>query len=174
MKLEVHNFFEAQPIKNPDVFFVKSIVHDWPDDSALTILRHLREAAGPNTRLFSMDKLLPYTCETTATTMELVKKHEGSITFAGPAGGEVKSGMGNLIPYLMSVMVRFVVCCCSDPPPADCCYVQMIGLLNGQERTLQHTVDLYRKAGWEIYKVYQTESQGLFSSQMQSRPIAIP
>jgi len=154
VKLEAHNFFEAQPIKNPDVFFVKSIVHDWPDDAALTILRHLREAAGPETRLFSMDKLLPYTCETTATTMELVKKHEGSITFAGPAGGEVKSGMGNLIPYLMSVM--------------------MIGLLNGQERTLQHTVDLYRKAGWEIYKVYQTESQGLFSSQMQSRPIAIP
>lgn len=57
-----HDFFAEQPIKNADVFFMKFILHDWPDEYALNILRKLREAATPETRLFVLDKVIPYTC----------------------------------------------------------------------------------------------------------------
>lgn len=77
---------------------MKSIVHDWSDEVALTILRHLREAAGPNTRLYSMDKIVPYTCETADMKIE-------GITMAGPAAGQAKSGLGNVLPYISSVLV---------------------------------------------------------------------
>ncbi|KLO12995.1 S-adenosyl-L-methionine-dependent methyltransferase [Schizopora paradoxa] len=144
LKFEAHDFFTPQPIKNPDVFVIKSIVHDWPDSSCLTILRQLREAAGPKTRLFAVDKIIPYTCDTESSETD-------GITFLGPATGETKSGLGHVLSYLPSVL--------------------MISVLNGQERSLKHTVSLYRKAGWEIYKIYQSESQGQFASQMEARPI---
>ncbi|KLO09400.1 S-adenosyl-L-methionine-dependent methyltransferase [Schizopora paradoxa] len=147
VKLQPHDFFQPQPIQSPDVFFMKSIIHDWPDDDALTILRHLRDAAGPNTKLFTMDKVVPYTCDTPDANIE-------GVEMTGPAAGKAKSGLGNVLPYISSVL--------------------MIALLNGQERTLQHTVSLYRKAGWVIYKVYQSETQGQFGSQLQARPIEIP
>ena len=98
VKLQPHDFFQPQPIKSPDVFFMKSIIHDWPDDSALTILRHLREAAGPNTKLYTMDKIVPYTCDTPSTNIE-------GIEMTGPAAGKEKSGLGNVLPYISSVLV---------------------------------------------------------------------
>lgn len=98
MKFQGHDFFTPQPIKAPDVFFIKFIVHDWPDDAALKILLHLREAAGPKTRLFSMDKIIPYTCETKSSETDGIK-------YEGPATGEVKNGFGNLLSYAPSVLV---------------------------------------------------------------------
>ena len=38
------------------------MLHDWSDESCLTILRALREVAGKDTKLIVMDKVLPYTC----------------------------------------------------------------------------------------------------------------
>ena len=40
---------------------MKFILHDWPDEYALNILRKLREAATPTTKLFVLDKVMPYT-----------------------------------------------------------------------------------------------------------------
>lgn len=56
-----HDFFEEQPIKAPNVFFMQNIIHDWSDKYGLQILRQLREAAGPDTNLFSVDKVIPCT-----------------------------------------------------------------------------------------------------------------
>jgi fumagillin biosynthesis methyltransferase len=36
-----HDFFTAQTVVDSRVYFLHSILHDWPDDLALTILRHL-------------------------------------------------------------------------------------------------------------------------------------
>jgi len=148
VKLQGHDFFQSQPIKNPDVFFMKSIIHDWPDDDARTILRNLREASSPNTRLFSMDKIIPYTCETGALEVE-------GVEIIGPASEDAKagSGFGNVLSYLSSVC--------------------MMTFINGQERTLKHTIKLFHEAGWEIYKIYQSEVQGEFASQIHAKPVNI-
>jgi hypothetical protein len=58
----VHNFFTPQPLKNAAVFLLRWIMHDWPDTFAVQVLQHLREAAAPETRLVTVDIILPYTC----------------------------------------------------------------------------------------------------------------
>lgn len=49
---------------------------------------------------------------------------------------------------------------------------QMMILVNGQERTINHFVDLYHSSGWEIVRVYQ--SGGLQSGWAHSLVEAIP
>lgn len=41
---------------------MKSIIHDWSDTPASQILRRLREAAEPHTKLLIIDRILPYAC----------------------------------------------------------------------------------------------------------------
>ena len=36
-----HNFFEVQPVKDADIYFLRLILHDWPDQYCLQILRNL-------------------------------------------------------------------------------------------------------------------------------------
>ncbi|KAF7349748.1 hypothetical protein MSAN_01701700 [Mycena sanguinolenta] len=54
----VHDFHTTQPILNAAVFMLRWIVHDWSDDRVVKILRHLRDAAQPTTKLVVIDKIL--------------------------------------------------------------------------------------------------------------------
>ncbi|KAL5536481.1 hypothetical protein ACEPAF_303 [Sanghuangporus sanghuang] len=60
------DFFEEQPkLPGPvDVFLLRNVIHDWPDKYAIKILRHLRNAAGPNTKLLVIDNVLDHVCGT--------------------------------------------------------------------------------------------------------------
>ena len=55
-----HDFFGPQPIKNASVFFMRFITHDWPDGPAKKILKHLGDAAQPNTKLLLMENIIPH------------------------------------------------------------------------------------------------------------------
>ncbi|KAF5516137.1 O-methyltransferase aurJ [Colletotrichum siamense] len=56
-----HDFFKAQPVVDADVYFLRMIIHDWPDRDARIILQQLREVLEkrPNARVVIMDTLLP-------------------------------------------------------------------------------------------------------------------
>jgi 2-polyprenyl-6-methoxyphenol hydroxylase-like FAD-dependent oxidoreductase len=55
-----HDFFTPQPVTNADVYFLRMIIHDWPDGSAVTILSHIRDAMKkPGARIIVMDTILP-------------------------------------------------------------------------------------------------------------------
>ncbi|KAF7517119.1 hypothetical protein G7054_g13912 [Neopestalotiopsis clavispora] len=67
---QVHDFFTPQPARPPswedrgmgDVYLLRQILHDWGDDEAIQILRHLAaalEKSGPEARLVIMDTILP-------------------------------------------------------------------------------------------------------------------
>jgi hypothetical protein len=66
----VHDFFTAQPVKCPSIFFLRVVLHDWPDACARRILLRLREAArepgndgnDQGTRLVIGDFVLPLAC----------------------------------------------------------------------------------------------------------------
>ena len=43
----VHNFFSPQPIKGARAYYMRYILHDWPDEQCRIILRHLKDAMEP-------------------------------------------------------------------------------------------------------------------------------
>ncbi|KAJ7062071.1 hypothetical protein C8F01DRAFT_1136350 [Mycena amicta] len=62
VRFQVHDFFTPQPILNAAVYFLRVVLHDWPDAFAQKILLRLREAAGQDTRLVIADWVLPMAC----------------------------------------------------------------------------------------------------------------
>ncbi|KAJ8588229.1 S-adenosyl-L-methionine-dependent methyltransferase [Rhizopogon salebrosus TDB-379] len=45
------NFLEEIPVPGKDIYYLRNILHDWPDAEATTILCNIREAMGPNSRV---------------------------------------------------------------------------------------------------------------------------
>jgi len=52
------NFFDSVP-EGGDLYVLKSIIHDWDDARALTILRNCHRAMGRSTTLFLLERVLP-------------------------------------------------------------------------------------------------------------------
>lgn len=63
-----HDFFQPQPVVDAHVYFLRMIIHDWPDKEALVILQHLRHVLmrNPAARIVFMDTVLPQPGTTTA------------------------------------------------------------------------------------------------------------
>jgi hypothetical protein len=58
--LAAGSFFESVPAR-ADVYVLRHILHDWPDDRAADILAVCRRAMHPGARLLVIDTLLPDT-----------------------------------------------------------------------------------------------------------------
>ncbi|KAG8159597.1 hypothetical protein KVR01_010234 [Diaporthe batatas] len=59
IELQVHEFFSPQPVKGARAYFMRSVLHDWPDEQCRTILRHLKDAMVPGySRIFISDCIL--------------------------------------------------------------------------------------------------------------------
>ena len=52
------SFFEAVP-EGGDAYLLKTIIHDWDEDSALVILRNIRKAIDPAGTLALIEMVLP-------------------------------------------------------------------------------------------------------------------
>ncbi|KAL2818664.1 S-adenosyl-L-methionine-dependent methyltransferase [Aspergillus granulosus] len=57
-----HNFFTPQPVRGARVYHLKSVLHDWPDDRAIEILRHTASSLAPGySRIWILDSIVPDT-----------------------------------------------------------------------------------------------------------------
>ena len=54
-----HDFFQEQPIRNARAYFMRTVLHDWPDKQAQQILRRLHTAMGPDSILLINEAMLP-------------------------------------------------------------------------------------------------------------------
>ncbi|QRY47311.1 hydroxyneurosporene methyltransferase [Mycolicibacterium boenickei] len=52
------SFFDSVP-GGADAYLLKNIIHDWPDDEALSILRNVRAAAAPGATLLLIEGVIP-------------------------------------------------------------------------------------------------------------------
>ena len=52
------SFFESVP-DGGDAYLMKNIIHDWPDDDAVRILRNVRNAVEPGAKLLLLENVLP-------------------------------------------------------------------------------------------------------------------
>jgi len=60
--LQVHDFFKPQPVKGAAVYYARLVVHDWNTAKAIEILKNLRIAASPSSKLVLWDHLVPNAC----------------------------------------------------------------------------------------------------------------
>ena len=60
LTFQSHDFTQPQPIQAADVYLLRMILHDWPDDKAAEILRSIVAAMDKTkSRLLIMDTVLP-------------------------------------------------------------------------------------------------------------------
>ncbi|KAI5988147.1 S-adenosyl-L-methionine-dependent methyltransferase [Pisolithus albus] len=52
------NFFEEAPVAGKDVYYLRNIIHDWPDAQAAVILRNISKAMGSHSRLLIHDYVI--------------------------------------------------------------------------------------------------------------------
>jgi hypothetical protein len=70
VKIQGQNFFDPQHARHDDnysedvsVFLLSKVLHDWADQYCLTILKHLRAAAGPKTQLLIVEQVMSFACD---------------------------------------------------------------------------------------------------------------
>lgn len=60
IELAPQDFFEKQPVKGAEIYYMHKIMHDWPDKDCVIILEHLRDAmTTPGSRILINDCILP-------------------------------------------------------------------------------------------------------------------
>ncbi|KAJ6601633.1 O-methyltransferase [Mycena sp. CBHHK59/15] len=130
-------FFQAQPIKNAAAFLLRWILHDWADPLAIHILKHLRDAATPETKLVTVDTIVPYTCCDTSVTESI----PGAVIPPAPAPLLPNLGAASNMKYWVDF--------------------QMFVLGNCQNRTLGHFVSLATQSGWKVIEVHHIPGSSL-------------
>lgn len=56
-----HDFWQPQPVKGARMYYMRNIMHDWPDDKAVIILRHTRDAMDHDSVLLIDEMVVPKT-----------------------------------------------------------------------------------------------------------------
>ncbi|KAF9498874.1 S-adenosyl-L-methionine-dependent methyltransferase [Pleurotus eryngii] len=120
--LEVHSFFDPMPVQ-ADVYFMRAIIHDWPEAECRKILGHLNAAAKSTSKLVLFEMMALHACPD-----ELV----GS----------------NIVPY--PLLANLGIAGAGFVTMID---MHMISLLNGRERTAREYEELGRQTGWKLETV---------------------
>ena len=105
----VHDFFTPQPIKDAAIFYLRGVLLDWPDEVGLGILRNLRDAATPATRLVVQDIIASHACPDPA-----AEGYEQGLLSIPPQPLPVNWGVANSVPYYLDMLVRYQLIYCRD------------------------------------------------------------
>ncbi|KAJ7656545.1 O-methyltransferase [Mycena rosella] len=136
-----HSYLLPQPTTNPAVFVVKHVIHNLSDPYALQVLKLLRAAAAPETRLLLVDSIIPYACPSS---------RDSELAFIPPPPLD-NFGAVNERAYI------------SD--------LTMMLNLNAQERTLPHLRTLLGAAGWKVSEVGKRDGMDNFMQPIIALPV---
>ncbi|KAJ7314373.1 S-adenosyl-L-methionine-dependent methyltransferase [Mycena albidolilacea] len=65
-----HDFFTPQPDNKAAVFVLKNILHNWGDSYNVCLLKHLRAAATPETRILIVGAIIQHVCPSDGSTSD--------------------------------------------------------------------------------------------------------
>ncbi|KAG1742550.1 O-methyltransferase-domain-containing protein [Suillus lakei] len=129
VEFEDLNFFEQVPVKGKDVYYLRNIIHDWPDHESALILTNLRKALGPNSRVLIHDYVLRQLSRKQA----VVETSKLGVV-AAPEPLLANFGAGNMRSYQQDMTMLLVH--------------------NAKERTMQDFLTLSTAAGLKLEKVW--------------------
>ncbi|KAI0739183.1 S-adenosyl-L-methionine-dependent methyltransferase [Daedaleopsis nitida] len=168
------DFFDPQPEGlKVGVFLLARIMHNWPDDACQRILRRLREAATPETRLLIVEQIIPPTTEvlgeeTEATSAKVVPNGVSKVFPNGVWNG-ITNGVWNSIANGVTngitngkhgkAGVNGDQSKDSKVPVRRFPYssLTMMAMMDGEERTLREFETIAAAAGWRIDRVARAE-----------------
>ncbi|KAG2050229.1 S-adenosyl-L-methionine-dependent methyltransferase [Suillus hirtellus] len=129
VEFEELNFFEQVPVKGKDIYYLRNIIHDWPDHESTIILSNIRKALGPNSRVLIHDYVLLGLSRKQAA----IEAPELGVASA-PEPLLANFGVGNMRSYQQDMTMLFAH--------------------NAKERTLQDSLALATVAGLKLEKVW--------------------
>ncbi|KAF8492246.1 S-adenosyl-L-methionine-dependent methyltransferase [Gautieria morchelliformis] len=148
VKLEAHDFFEAQPQKTASIFLLKQIMHDWSDAYCAKILIRLRASAIPTTKLLILDSIMPFTCHDPSADND--SRIPGAVPKEAPA------------PLLANFGAVSELIYCADST--------MFTMFNSQERTITQFETLLLNTGWKLTIVRRQEGDSTFLQSIEAVP----
>ncbi|KIK82024.1 hypothetical protein PAXRUDRAFT_832449 [Paxillus rubicundulus Ve08.2h10] len=123
------NFLTQVPVKGKDIYYLRNIIHDWPDQESTLILRNVRRALGPHSRVLIHDYVLRQLsrkqAQVEATNFQLSVAPEPMLP---------NFGVGTMLMYQQDMT--------------------MTVLFNAKERTLRDSLELSTAAGLKLEKVW--------------------
>ncbi|KAK1233236.1 hypothetical protein PQX77_003608 [Marasmius sp. AFHP31] len=123
------NFLQQTPVAGQDVYYMKHIIHDWPDSEAITILRNVANAMELQSRLLIHDFVLKHVYAETSPANKTVVELERA-----PFPLLPNYGTGNIRHYNQDV--------------------NMLAMFNSQERTCEEYTALGAEVGLELVQVW--------------------
>ncbi|THV00231.1 O-methyltransferase, partial [Dendrothele bispora CBS 962.96] len=149
VRFEVHDFLSPQPIKDANVFLVKQILHNWPVGYTTRILRHLREAAQPNTLLVVIENITPYACRIPSGTVDNMT---GAVDVK-PAPEPLLSNYGGLSGTVYGMDMTMMWC------------------FNAQEFTILQLKEILENTGWQLTRCTLIDARDNFLRSIVAVPI---
>ncbi|KAI0056503.1 S-adenosyl-L-methionine-dependent methyltransferase [Artomyces pyxidatus] len=126
------DFFAESPAKDQDVYYIRQIIHDWPDEDCEKILKNVRAAMKPSSRVLIHEYIIPSNTSCGA-------RDSGRETAPKPLLPNY--GYGSTRTYLQDV--------------------NMLILLNAGERTLEEFNIIAAKTGLRFVKVWDFLETGV-------------
>ncbi|KAG6844999.1 hypothetical protein H0H87_001771 [Tephrocybe sp. NHM501043] len=126
IEFKAMDFLVDSPIKSCDVYYLKHILHNWPDKECIRILQGIRAVLKPSGRSdVRLDDFV----------LQHANRREDSASVEAPEPLLPNFGLGRIRQYNIDVGVMMVT-------------------LNSRERTLREVVDMANEAGLEFIKLW--------------------
>ncbi|KAK0437395.1 S-adenosyl-L-methionine-dependent methyltransferase [Armillaria borealis] len=138
------DFFSESPVKDCDVYFLKNILHNWPDKECATILTRVGNAMSTNSRLLICDYIIQHAYR--------------DKNISEPVG--LKLAPEPLLPnYGAGRMTQYNI------------DLDMMCMYNSQERSLDHFIRLGKEAGLQFVRVWDAREASIVEFCLVGRPV---
>ncbi|KAF9033801.1 S-adenosyl-L-methionine-dependent methyltransferase [Panaeolus papilionaceus] len=126
------DFLKEAPVPGCEIYYLKNIIHDWPNAEAVTILSNVRKAMAPPSRLLLHEFILQSTNRVPASEAKYEQAPEPLLP---------NYGLGRITQYYVDI--------------------NMMVQVNSQERRLSEYIELGEAAGLKFEKLWDFGTTGL-------------